>query len=222
MHSKFVDRRFVKEFNGNVTQEDSSPVTGGIYRPTTMATDDFRRSVMPISARETPQTLLGLLPRELREFLLLFLPYQHLLVEAQLTDMAPVVSAERREKSRDLLCGYAAEIGSLSLLQWAREKGCCWNEWVCESAAYGGHLAVLEWARQNGCPWDKDTCMKACANGHLVVLQWARAHGCRWDWSHCLTAAKYGGHKPVVKWLKTQEDDESDDSETDSDSYSGE
>ena len=38
------------------------------------------------------------------------------------------------------------------MLQWAREKGCEWDEETCEYAAEGGHLEVLRWARANGCP----------------------------------------------------------------------
>ena len=38
------------------------------------------------------------------------------------------------------------------MVQWAREKGCEWDEETCEYAAEGGHLEVLRWARANGCP----------------------------------------------------------------------
>ena len=39
---------------------------------------------------------------------------------------------------------------------------------------------MLQWARARGCPWDERTCEAAAASGHLGVLRWARAHGCPW------------------------------------------
>ena len=41
-----------------------------------------------------------------------------------------------------------------------------------------GHLAVLQWARARGCPWNEYTCGNAAESGNLAVLQWARAQGC--------------------------------------------
>jgi hypothetical protein len=76
------------------------------------------------------------------------------------------------------ICNYAAEGGCLSLLKWARARGCHWNGWTCAKAAKNRHLAVLHWARFQGCPWDEDTCAGAAENGHLAVLKWARGMNC--------------------------------------------
>jgi len=51
------------------------------------------------------------------------------------------------------------------------------NEGTCWAAAGGGHLEVLQWAREHGCPWDEWVCRLAAGGGHLHVLQWAREHG---------------------------------------------
>jgi len=32
--------------------------------------------------------------------------------------------------------------------------GCNWNELTCRAAAEGGHLVILQWAREKGCDWD--------------------------------------------------------------------
>ena len=88
------------------------------------------------------------------------------------------------------ICEYAAGCGYLSVLKWARAKGCPWNIWTCPKAAENGHLAVLQWARAQGCPLNSWTCAYAAMNGHFAVLQWARAQGCRWDKNKCARAAK--------------------------------
>jgi hypothetical protein len=75
----------------------------------------------------------------------------------------------------------AASYGRLSVLRWARAKGCPWDAPVCELAAKGGHLKVLQWLRAEGCPWDMWTIHEAAGGGHLEVLQWLRAEGCPWD-----------------------------------------
>ena len=47
-----------------------------------------------------------------------------------------------------------AELGSISLLQWARWNGCYWGHRWFLSAAKGGHVKILIWAREKGCHWD--------------------------------------------------------------------
>ena len=42
-------------------------------------------------------------------------------------------------------------VGSVSLLEWAKDNGCPWNESVCHAAAKHGHLEVLQWAHEHGC-----------------------------------------------------------------------
>ena len=95
-------------------------------------------------------------------------------------------------------------VNSITALQWAREKGCPWNERVCAGAAGGGLLEVLRWARDNGCPWNEWTCSRAAQAGHLHVLQWARKNECPWDEATCVYAAA-GGHLQVLQWAHENE-----------------
>ena len=97
-------------------------------------------------------------------------------------------------------CAAAAATGNLEVLQWARANGCPWDSWTCSLAALGGRLEVLQWARANGCPWDENTCRGAAEGGHLEVLQWARANGCPWD-EYTSHVAAQGGHLEVLHWL---------------------
>ena len=105
------------------------------------------------------------------------------------------------------VCG-AAEGGHLSVLQWAREHGCPWDEWTCNlkgapggvgvgagaplpvglhheySAASGGHLAVLQWA-PTSCvlifPDRKMPCWSVMAGKHC-------SRGLRCNYSHDATS----------------------------------
>src|SRR5690606_1498341 len=64
-------------------------------------------------------------------------------------------------------------VTSITLLQWAKDNGCPWNEKV-SAFAREGNLFVLQWARQNGIPCGEMTCMRAAEGGNLLVLQWLR------------------------------------------------
>jgi SAM-dependent methyltransferase len=108
---------------------------------------------------------------------------------------------ENRCPWNEWTCALAAENGHVQVLQWARENGCPWNGSTCSSAARGGHLCELQWARENRCPWSEETCARAAANGHLHVLQWARENGCPWDKQTCAWAA-FNGHLEVLQWAR--------------------
>ena len=54
------------------------------------------------------------------------------------------------------------------MLQWARAKGCPWDEGTCAEAVRGEQLEVLRWVRDNGCPWNHTTAMDAEALGYLA------------------------------------------------------
>src|SRR5690606_34025263 len=80
-------------------------------------------------------------------------------------------------------------VTSVTLLQWAKDNGCPWNEWTSALIARKGNLSVLQCARKDGCRWDTLTCAYAAINGHLNILQWARQNGCPWDALTCAYAA---------------------------------
>mmetsp|Transcript_10481 Transcript_10481/g.20934 ORF Transcript_10481/g.20934 Transcript_10481/m.20934 type:complete len:491 (+) Transcript_10481:160-1632(+) len=100
-------------------------------------------------------------------------------------------------------CREAARRGRLKLLQALRHGGCEWDPSTCRGAAEGGHLEVLKWVRAAGCGWDEGTCAGAARNGHFGVLVWARGEGCPWDWSTCREAAG-NGHLKIFKWATEQ------------------
>ena len=95
--------------------------------------------------------------------------------------------------------------GSISLLQWAKEKMIPSYAWdgrmCCEVAIRGGHLELLKWLKDED-GWNHPKA-PACAaeGGHLEVLKWLRENGCPWRASTCTSAAK-GGHFEMLKWLK--------------------
>ena len=85
--------------------------------------------------------------------------------------------------SKKIICREFAALGKLSLLKWARDNSCPWDELTCSAATeYGnGHFEVLKWAHDNGCPWDENTCCGAAMGNHLEILKWAHESGCPWD-----------------------------------------
>src|SRR5687767_775093 len=114
-----------------------------------------------------PTTRLDLLPAELRDSLKKqYLPGALALVVSHLPSFRE--PDEEILYTKQTLCSWAAACWHLSLLVWAREWCCPWNESTCASAAEGGHLDVLRWARENGCPWAGDTSDRAAAGGHLA------------------------------------------------------
>ncbi|AVK75096.1 Ankyrin repeat domain containing protein [Pandoravirus quercus] len=141
------------------------------------------------------------------------LPVPHEILAAILGHLDPVesVAASRVQRIWKALApppaqfdaAYAAQLaarGHLSVLQWARQSGCPWDELGCASAAEAGHLEVLQWLRANGCPWDWLTCAYAARGGHIPVLQWAKTNGCTLDASTGSCAAE-AGHLDVLQWL---------------------
>jgi len=98
------------------------------------------------------------------------------------------------------VCHYAAKLGSVRLLKWARENNLAWSANTCANAAHNGHLLALQYLHDNGCPWDVSTCHYAALNGHLPVLQYLHENGCPWDPRTCLYAA-HDGRLPALKYL---------------------
>lgn len=89
---------------------------------------------------------------------------------------------------------------SISLIKWAKESKCPWNEIICAYAAYNGQLEVLKWVREYNCPWNALTCQYAAMNGHLEILKWARQHNCPYNYLTCEVACKYG-QLDIIKYL---------------------
>lgn len=157
---------------------------------------------------QPPETLLGFLPRELRELLAEhYLPRSHLFVETHLRDMASLGAIQYRHKGvlyQGILLEYASVQGYLSLLQWlVHSLGKIGPEnriTIGLNAAYYGHMHVLEWFHQE-CWLRDDTrlCTHAACGGQLEALKWARAHGYPWN-CRVIWEASHRGHLHVRQW----------------------
>ena len=88
------------------------------------------------------------------------------------------------------VCDYAASLGSIRMLKWAREnklgtqspwKWSPWNSSTCSSAAMNGQLHVLQYLHENGCPWGWSTCNFAASYKQWDCLQYAVDNKCP-DW----------------------------------------
>lgn len=102
-------------------------------------------------------------------------------------------------RSDHSLINYAASIGSISLIQWAKMHGGQWNQITCYFAAFGGHFEALKWLKANGCPWGTGISSFVFGQGRLDILKWARANGCPWDSFICSRAAEIG-RLDILKW----------------------
>jgi hypothetical protein len=114
-----------------------------------------------------------------------------------------------------LLCQYIASSGYLTLIKYAHDAGCRWDEFSSTYAAMKGHLEVLKYLHENGCPWDEYTtvyaeleclkyahqngciwteitCEHAASRGDLNTLKYAHEHGCPWDERTCINASSKG------------------------------
>ena len=73
------------------------------------------------------------------------------------------------------VCYYAARIGSLETLQWARNNNYPWNHRVCNAAAARGDLPMLRWAWSETAQMDESAFDKAAGHGHKHILEWMRS-----------------------------------------------
>jgi len=95
----------------------------------------------------------------------------------------------------------AALLGSVSLLEWARENGSSWDETTTRSAAEGGHIEAVKWLMENGCPLSESACSFAAKEGHIKMLKWLRKKDCRWGSETCAYAAG-AGQLETLQWLR--------------------
>jgi len=78
---------------------------------------------------------------------------------------------------------YAAELGSLRLLKWARKNNHAdWSAVTCSAAAITGQLPALQYLHENGCPWDSNTCQFAAQFKRWDCFQYAVDNKCpEWE-----------------------------------------
>jgi len=111
---------------------------------------------------------------------------------------------------------YAAQEGNFEIVKWLHEKGFPFNESTCIYAVFGGNFEILEWLKPKfdeiGWPFRKEVCMYAASKGHLEILKWLRSFSdgeeCPWNYQECVTASDKNGHDDIVRWLKTEFDED--------------
>ncbi|MCE5318166.1 MAG: ankyrin repeat domain-containing protein [Parachlamydia sp.] len=73
----------------------------------------------------------------------------------------------------DDIIPYAAQIGNIEMMKWAREKGAPWGT-ACSSAASQGQFKALKWLRDYGCPWTPQVVEVAYSQ---EIKDWTIQHG---------------------------------------------
>jgi len=89
------------------------------------------------------------------------------------------------------VCNYAAQLGSVRLLKWARVNNRAWTTLTSYYTAANGHLPALQYLHENACPWDYMTCSHAGYYKRWDCLQYAVDNKCP-EWEHY--AKKYAKH----------------------------
>ena len=95
---------------------------------------------------------------------------------------------------------YAAKIGHLECLRYARENGCEWHPDTTWKAAENGHLECLRYAHENGCEWHPETTWGAADYGNLECLRYAHDNGCEWH-PETTWGAAYNGHLECLMYI---------------------
>ena len=82
------------------------------------------------------------------------------------------------EHARFVCDYYAAQLGSVRLLKWARVNNLAWRTDTCSAAAENGQLPALQYLHENGCPWNRWTCYWAADSKHWDCLKYAVDNKC--------------------------------------------
>jgi len=88
---------------------------------------------------------------------------------------------------QEYLLHFAAVIGSVRMLKWARENDMHWPPTSIDCAwmhaAYHGHLPALQWLHDNGCPLDERACRCARFGEHWHCVRYLVDNKCPM-WEH--------------------------------------
>ena len=118
---------------------------------------------------------------------------------------AKMISKQGIDIWNERACEYAALVGKLDVLKWARKHGCHWTSSTCSRAATNGHLNVLRWAFWNGCEWDRYISAYVAFSGHFDVLKWIKRNVPDWNSPYICMSAAEGGHLEILKWARSND-----------------
>lgn len=95
---------------------------------------------------------------------------------------------------------YAAQYGSLNILQYFHQQNAPWNEFTFEAAALNQHLSVVKYLILNGCPFKKFGYTSAYASQSLEIAKFVYEHYPVVD-NNCLAKAIYNGSFDIVQFI---------------------
>lgn len=97
-------------------------------------------------------------------------------------------------------CLYAAQYGSLNILEWLKGNGYLFHTNICAYAALGGHLEILKWLNKF-IICTPLTSMYAAISGNLEIFEWLKMGkqlSCK---KQCLNFAKMYKKQHVIDWI---------------------
>lgn len=129
----------------------------------------------------------------------------HSLVKNENIDL--LRAAHRRGASVFICQSFAADVGSLKVLQWyKKEVGKLPSCSVGKLAASRGHRKVIDWLIEKHFYLGSEVMAGAAEFGDLEMVQKLKENGCEWGEVVCESAAEKG-HLEILKWLRSNPED---------------
>jgi len=97
-------------------------------------------------------------------------------------------------------CLYAAQYGSLKILEWLKGNGYLFHTNVCAYAALGGHLEILEWLEKFIQP-NPLTSVYAVISGKLEIFEWLKKRKYLANKIQCIEFVKMYKKQHVIDWI---------------------
>jgi hypothetical protein len=97
---------------------------------------------------------------------------------------------------------HCAKHGYIELLQWARTRGCQWDELTIRIAAQYGRYELFTWMYMEKCPVDlNQTINAAVCGGHIRIIAWLVDIGITFNNRTVFRHATRRGHTNIMQWF---------------------
>jgi hypothetical protein len=108
----------------------------------------------------------------------------------------------------DYISAFAAQSGSVPLLDWLKQQGVAFTAQACYHAALNNQRAALQYLHAQGCPWNADVAIAAAGRGDAAMLRWLHTHGAPWNAHAVCCAAASSGCVKLVAWIMQQQQEQ--------------
>lgn len=100
---------------------------------------------------------------------------------------------------------YVSESGTLSQMQWARERNRGWSDVACEHLITRRNLETFTWAHANGLRTRSIKMLKLAIRAkNLEMVKWIWKNGGECRSGDVIHTVVYTGHIPILEWFKNR------------------